>query len=239
MSGIYAHVEAPAGSTVYVDAASRKARIIYPDQRVRAWDGFKVLDVRPDKQTWMMSWNLLNDLKSPRIIFNPMDEYNDDEIVQQTGFEFYAEDIEGSERTYWPEFVKMVKDPFLNPAGFPLRSGVYVHAFVSFNLNFGEDGSTPSMEPAPETLPPTLDFPYRTNIGVTTPFVFEGQKIGAGWYTTKVMGYRTDTGHVTDIVCKGVDHSASFRLDGDQMVQFIHEGKFQLGEVLEDRMPNF
>lgn len=236
------HVEAPAGSTVYVDAPNRRARIIYPDQRIKAWDGFKVLDARPDRQTWMITWNIPGDDRSPRISFSPAGDYIDDEIVDivmQTGFEFYAEDIQGDENTRWPEFVRMVKDPLLNPAGFPLRSGVYVHAFVSFKLNFGEDGSVPTMEPVYETLPPTLDFPYQAEINIVRPFTHDGQQVPAGWFRTKVTGYRTDTGEVTDIECRSSDFQVKFNMGGAQLVRLIHEGRVELLNVVEDRMPNF
>lgn len=236
--GVHAKIKVTAGTSVYVDATNQRARIIEPSGRIRSWDRTAQLMANPAEPSWQMTW-LVKDSDNPQIIFSPMTENCDDEIIQKSGYEFYCEGIEGNEEVRFAQMLKLLKDPFYNPLGFPLQSGIYKQEMVSecFDLNFGENGSPPRLSMVAETMPAQLDFPYQTEINVVEPISVDGDTIPAGYYRTEVRGFHVKTGEVRSI---SVYHMGNrFNMSGAQMVEYIHRGKIEILNILQDERPNF
>lgn len=233
---IHVPTKAPAGSTVFVDERAQRARIIYPDGTVRAWDGFARMDVEPGK-AYSVDW-LSTDDDDTSIMFIKMRDDCDDEVIRRTGYEFASKGIEGREAKLWPHYVRLVKDTFLNPHGFPLKSGVYVQSYVSFNINFGEGGARPSISVIEETKPPTLDFPYQTEIIVRQRLPIGDNVLDPGTYQTKVMGFNTVTGEAIHIVIKRYN-ARDIYISSAEIAELIHKGKLDILRVIQNEMPDF
>lgn len=237
MQARFTNMPVPAGSKHYINAPAQRARVQYPNGEVKAWSGFAMLTVqaRPQKVlnvTWFTPGS-----DDPSIMFIEQEGDTDDAIIRRTGFQFQASGLEGREAQLWPEAARLLRDPELNPAGLPFTSGSFSDSFTAFDLNFGEDGSTPTMTPVEDTLPPTLDFPYKAEIAVKASFEINGRNVKPGRYRTKAMGFKIDTGEVTHIECRGSEDK--FYISGMDITLLMHQGKIDLVSVIEERMPNY
>ncbi|NKX68283.1 hypothetical protein HEP89_29540 (plasmid) [Labrenzia sp. 5N] len=240
--GVHANVRVPAGANVYVDVANQKARIQEPGGRVYSWYRNGKMRYNPNEKSWDMKWLELGSGSDAQASFRPMYDGCDDEIVQASGYEFEADGLEGKQDTYFPQFVELLRDPFFNPAGFRLESGLYKSDMtgICFYLNFGEDGSKPRLEPIEETLPATLDFPYRAIISLNEDLSPSSSEdaIPSGGYHSRVTSFHIATGAVRTIEIRDKNHH-SYKISGDDMVQYMHEGKIELISVLEENWRNF
>lgn len=239
-AGVHANITAKPGSNAYIDVEQQKARIQSPDGWVFSWFRNGKMRYNPRENSWDMTWLERGAEEDAQASFSPMSEDCDDEIVQASGYEFEASGLENKQATYFPLFVELLRDPFFNPAGFPLKSGLYKADMTSicFELNFGEDGSKPSLQPVKDTLPAPLDFPYMTEIGVLEDVILpDGEVMPHGYYRTQVTSFNTITGAVLNLKVRHEDRS--FKVSGDDMVRFMQEGKVELLNVLKEHWPNF
>lgn len=240
VAGVHALPRLEPGTRAFTDIASQKAVAVEPSGRVRSWNKNGRLRYDPEERSWDMEWLELGSQENPQVSFIPMDEDCDDEIVQATGYQFESSNLEGKHDVYFPLMVELLRDPLYNPAGFPLRSGIYKADMnrVTFELNFGEDGSAPSLKPVPETLPAPLDFPYRTEINVARALRdANGEEIGPGYYRTRVTSFNTITGEVRSMEVRR--QSTKFKLSGEDIVRHMHSGNIELLNVLQEHWPNF
>lgn len=238
--GVHVNVTADPGANIYIDIEGRKARIQEANGWVFSWYRNGKMRYDPTEKSWDMTWLERGAEENAQASFCPMSDDCDDEIVQASGYEFQADGLEGKQDAYFPQFVELLRDPFFNPAGFPLKSGLYKTDMnrICFELNLGENGRKPSLQPVEDTLPAPLDFPYLTEIGVLEDVALSGGEIMShGYYRTRVTSFNTISGVVLRLK---VGHgSRSFKVSGDEMVRFMQEGKVELLNVLKEHWPNF
>lgn len=239
VQGVHVNITVPAGANIFIDASNERARVLYPDGRVLVWHRNAYLRYSPDENSWHMTWRELGNHAEPQVFFEPMTEDCDDEIVAASGYQFSAQDLEGKQDAYFPMLAALLRDPFFNPAGFPLKSGLYKDEFnsITFELNFGEDGSPASMKAVEDTLAATLDFPYRTEIEVHEDINLDGTVMPEGYYRTEVRSFNTVTGEVLKIQVRHIHQK--FTVTGEQMLRLLHEGKAEILNVLQEEWPNF
>lgn len=238
--GVHAVPRLEPGTRAYVDIGSQKAVAVEPNGRVRSWNKNGRLQYDPEERSWDMEWLELGSQENPRVFFTPMEDDCEDEVVQETGYQFESNNLEGKQDSYFPMMVELLRDPLFNPAGFPLRSGIYKADMteIRFELNFGESGSKPSLRAVPESLPAPLDFPYRTEINVNRSIRdTKGEEISPGYYRTRVTSFNTRSGEVRALEVRR--QSTKFRLSGEEIVRHIHGGDIELLNVLQEHWPNF
>lgn len=235
-AGVFAIQDVPAGSEVWVDEAARKARITYPDGRIAAWLGTAVLQVRPDEPLYEVTWHVPG-ADPHRIQFRPMDEWCEDATIRETGYELYMERVQGKEDVLWPQFTALALDPLLNPAGCPLPDGTYIHHDIAFRIDFGRHGSRASLLPVADTLPPVLDFPYRSELALHRPVDAGGKTMPAGYYQATVSGFRMAEGEVTSLTCRG--KAGVFHISGKVIVGMLHDRSAEILSVIEDHMLHY
>lgn len=239
-AGVHAVPRLEPGTRVFVDLAIQKAVAVAPDGKVTSWYRNGRMRYDPDDRSWDMEWLELGSQSNPRVTFTPMDEDCDDEIVQESGYQLETNDLEGKQDSYFPLMVELLRDPLYNPAGFPLKSGTYKAemAEIRIRLNFGEDGSRPSLIPVEESLPAPLDFPYRTEIEVARGIAAaNGEIVPPGYYRTRVTSFNTRTGEARSIEVR--HQSQKFKINGESIVRAIHDGDIKMLNVLQEHWPNF
>ena len=233
----FTEVKADPGETVYEDPQNRLACIAAPGRLVRVWSNLAEMRIWPREETWRMVWRSLDE-DVDDVVFSIKRSDDDDELIAATGYDIYTERFEGHE-TLFAEFVSLARNAQITTVPFDLKSGVYTSSGsgVRFKLNFGELGERPSAEIFNDSLPPVLDFPYKTVVIVHSASHIGDKMVNAGDYIAEVLGYRTDTGQVTTIALRG--SAGSHHVTGDDMVAAIQAGRVEIAEVLEDQMPNF
>jgi hypothetical protein len=238
-------VTAPAGSDVVLDVDNRRARILFPDGRINAWADLAEIEVDPSEPSWQVKWRVPGTLDRIELSFIPNDDEEDEEEPDlNLDMQVYSEEFEGQEARF-PEFVKLLTDPVMNPHGFALGDGVFRQegTSVRFDVTFGRDGGTPFFQAQPATLPAELNYPFITDIGVTRPvtITYRDQEfsVSPGFYRTTVGSFNIHTGDTLGIQCKALGGSTSFRADGEQLIKLIHEGAVEIQKIVRDRKPSY
>ena len=226
-----------AGESVYEDQQRRLVCIADPGRLVRVWSNLAQLKIWPEDQTWRMIWRSLDE-DIDDIVFSIERSDDEDEMIAATGFDIYTERFEGREDLF-QEFVALAGNVAVTTVPFVMKSGVYGSSGsgVRFKLDFGENGGRVAAEVFDDSLPPVLNFPYKTVIVAAAPTLVGEVQVAAGEYIAQVRGYRTDDGHVTSINLRG--SSGSYNVTGDGIVAALQAGTVEIAEVIEDQMPNF
>jgi hypothetical protein len=235
---------APPGAAVFVDPEYQQARILHPEGVVQAWTGLAQLRIDPGEPSWSMTWQMPPSFNEITLKFEPADD-DENEVAGHPSIQVYSDGFEGHEATLFPEFIKAVGNPDLNPHGFSLPDGVYRQAggSVVFDVRFGADGGNPAFLAQPDTLPAELTYPFITDISVKAPLSFEVRQervdVAPGFYRATVTAFNVHTGDVIRMRCKGMEGLPPFQIDGERLTGFIHEGTVEIMKIIQDRRPNF
>lgn len=226
----YTSMKVEAGSKVYFDQDRQRISAAAPNGgRIIAWQGMAMMRVDPDSSYWV-EW------KDPVATDYPT--FNVFRNGRTDPFQFYLDRIQGKEHLF-EEYVHLISDPLLNPAGMPLQDGPYFsfNHDLNFELFFGRDGSPPRMVVPEDAVGVQPNVPKRFTIAVRPgTVVFDSQAkhsvtLEAEGYMAEVVGWNLQTGEV---------HAIRFfpetYIHETELAKHINAGSMRIKKIIEERM---
>ncbi|MCR6736609.1 MAG: hypothetical protein NVV83_22110 [Afipia sp.] len=223
-------VKVEAGSSLYLDEGARRFRTTSPAGFIRAWDGFRELRVDPGK-FWSVSWHAQT-YDYPRFGF----------AHQDGAVSLQMSNMEDEEHLF-ADFVALMGDTQLNPAGLPFEDGDYSSEDgFEFTVAFGRDGSEPQLSAIEyfEPVDPVLPAKFVAEISDGAAMVETQDKqtvqVPRGLYHCHIVGWNFKTGEVYIVQFDGPRY---FQSSGSEIIRLINEKKLAIAHVVQRQMDRF
>lgn len=223
-------VKIEAGSSLYLDESARRFRVTSPAGFIRAWDGFRELRVDPGK-FWSVNWHTQS-YDYPRFGFTQQD----DAVLLQTS------NMNGEEHLF-ADFVTLMDDARLNPAGLPFEDGDYnSEDGLEFTVSFGRDGSEPQLsaikyfEPVDPVLPAKFVAEVSNDVAMVETQGKQAIEVPRGLYHCHIVGWNSKTGEVYIVQFDGPKY---FQSSGSEIIRLINENKLAIAHVVQRQMDRF